>query len=102
VASRQQGRRRLAALTGWLAAPACCPRAQLALESRRLGVPGVVNFVDARTRWFDQAVKDATCGSAGIKQVGGGCRMSGRRPGLAPALAELMHGAAAATVTYGY
>lgn len=35
------------------------------LESR---VPGCINFIDARTKWFDQAVIDAT-NARGIKQA---------------------------------
>ncbi|GFR46595.1 hypothetical protein Agub_g8197, partial [Astrephomene gubernaculifera] len=37
------------------------------LENSLWGVPGAVNFIDARTKWFDSAVKDAL--AAGIKQV---------------------------------
>lgn len=32
-----------------------------------LGLPGIVNFIDARTQWFDEAVTDAL--DAGITQV---------------------------------
>jgi hypothetical protein len=52
------------------------PHAQSALENRRFGAPGVVNFVDARTRWFDRAVRDAQ--AAGIKQVRCGWAGPGR------------------------
>ena len=29
------------------------------LENTRFGVPGCINFIDARTRYFDAAVNDA-------------------------------------------
>lgn len=32
------------------------PPAQSALENPVWGVPGCTNFIDARTKWFDQAV----------------------------------------------
>ena len=35
------------------------------LEAR---VPGCINFIDARTKWFDRAVIDAT-NARGIKQA---------------------------------
>lgn len=37
------------------------------LENPLWGVPGCINFIDARTRWLDDAVVQAT--AAGIKQV---------------------------------
>ncbi|KXZ54443.1 hypothetical protein GPECTOR_5g95 [Gonium pectorale] len=37
------------------------------LENPLWGVPGAVNFIDARTKWFDSAVTGAL--AAGIKQV---------------------------------
>lgn len=43
-------------------APAAC--LQRSVESLGLGVPGVCNFVDARTKWLDQAVKQASPGPA--------------------------------------
>eukprot|EP00775_Hariotina_reticulata_P011525 gene11525-11668_t len=39
-----------------------------ALEHKRLGVPGVVNFVDARTQWVDQMV-DSSLSHCNIHQV---------------------------------
>lgn len=32
---------------------------QQTVEDKQLGVPGVCNFVDARTKWLDGAVKAA-------------------------------------------
>ncbi|KAL6747756.1 S-adenosyl-L-methionine-dependent methyltransferase [Haematococcus lacustris] len=37
------------------------------VENSRWGVPGCTNFIDARTKWMDAAVKDGL--AAGIKQV---------------------------------
>ncbi|GLI62698.1 hypothetical protein VaNZ11_005374 [Volvox africanus] len=37
------------------------------LDNPLWGAPGAVNFIDARTKWFDSAVRDAL--AAGIKQV---------------------------------
>ena len=39
-----------------------------ALESPRFGVPGCINFIDARTQWFDSIVNEAVT-TRGIKQV---------------------------------
>lgn len=47
--------------------PAC---AQRTLESHLWGVPGCINFIDARTKWFDDAVVSAIAG--GIKQASAG------------------------------
>ena len=40
---------------------------QRTLENPLWGVPGCINFIDARTKWFDEAVTSAI--AAGIKQV---------------------------------
>ncbi|GAX75847.1 hypothetical protein CEUSTIGMA_g3290.t1 [Chlamydomonas eustigma] len=37
-------------------------------EHPTMGAPGCVNFIDARTKWFDCAVNNATC-ARGITQV---------------------------------
>ncbi|KAL6745676.1 S-adenosyl-L-methionine-dependent methyltransferase [Haematococcus lacustris] len=37
------------------------------MESRQWGIPGILNLLDARTKWVDQAVTGAL--AAGIKQV---------------------------------
>ncbi|KAG1674927.1 hypothetical protein FOA52_014720 [Chlamydomonas sp. UWO 241] len=40
------------------------------LENRFLGVPGCINFIDARTKWFDNAVTRCTAaGEGGMTQV---------------------------------
>lgn len=38
------------------------------LDTPYLGIPGIVNFIDVRTQWFDAAVKKAI--ADGISQVG--------------------------------
>lgn len=35
------------------------------VEDPEVGLPGVCNFVDARTKWFDAAVKEVSAGSGG-------------------------------------
>ncbi|PNH09534.1 putative S-adenosyl-L-methionine-dependent methyltransferase [Tetrabaena socialis] len=47
--------------------PGSKTRLKSTLENSLWGVPGAVNFIDARTKWFDGAVQDAV--AAGIKQV---------------------------------
>jgi O-methyltransferase involved in polyketide biosynthesis len=41
------------------------------LDTPYFGIPGIVNFIDVRTQWFDSAVKRAI--ADGITQVGGSC-----------------------------
>eukprot|EP00879_Flechtneria_rotunda_P012904 GHRR01013477.1.p1 GENE.GHRR01013477.1~~GHRR01013477.1.p1 ORF type:complete len:183 (+),score=61.95 GHRR01013477.1:667-1215(+) len=53
----------------WLKrAPGAWKQFKNAVEHKKLGAPGVVNFVDARTKWFDQVVDEAITQHA-IKQV---------------------------------
>lgn len=53
----------------WLkSVPGAMKQMRGALEHKKLGVPGVVNFVDARTKWFDQQVQAALT-QHGIHQV---------------------------------
>jgi O-methyltransferase involved in polyketide biosynthesis len=40
------------------------------LDTPYFGIPGIVNFIDVRTQWFDAAVKKAI--ADGFTQVGGG------------------------------
>ncbi|KAF8066376.1 VPS37-2 [Scenedesmus sp. PABB004] len=60
--------RLLPARAWWLRrVPGAARRWRAALEHRRLGAPGVVGFVDARTKWLDAVLARAL--AAGVDQV---------------------------------
>ncbi|KAL4419924.1 hypothetical protein ABPG75_007022 [Micractinium tetrahymenae] len=62
-------RDRLIPLRSWVqrSIPGMAALTRRSVESPQLGVPGVCNFVDARTKWLDQAVKQAL--DEGVTQV---------------------------------
>ncbi|GBF97576.1 S-adenosyl-L-methionine-dependent methyltransferase [Raphidocelis subcapitata] len=85
----------------WLAAvPGARAAFRRGLEHPRLGTPGVVNFVDARTKWFDSEVEAALArGVTQVVAVAAGFDTRAYRKGSFPhwgGLALRLFGAAAA------
>ncbi|KAL4430397.1 hypothetical protein ABPG77_002203 [Micractinium sp. CCAP 211/92] len=62
-------RDRLIPIRSWMqrSVPGMAALTRRSVESPGLGVPGVCNFVDARTKWLDQALKQAL--DDGVSQV---------------------------------